>query len=493
MWNWQTIKYGRTACMLFYVRRSAAAGILASGSAAAAVQAAVGGGAAAAAAAHDRNTGGATAVTSGVALSASAPNSNNATLLNSVMKKNVTVTSASQDIWNDQAMSIPASLMRDNCSQSLLRTDDYTDLRKALLQLNRPDALAAFQLHNLDDSAVDLAQHEQHLEYLGLTAKENARLMEIWQNLRGLGASTASALRDLPIDVKLRSLAITPAAAAASVAPRSVISPCAATLPVFNNPSLSMRSIAEIASALCIKSADERLNVDSDDENETEYMTTSSVQHLPSYIRAYHPRILSQLRVFNVSRLFVRIATCAASQSLTRYQCRLQHVTGPIEPVVTLEQLAPDASLLLAWTVPSPSHVAISVCVGTWGVGDPSPTYVGNPVVVYVQLGDEMRVVKERAVEVLQLPLAKVLHSSDCILCLQCFFQRYVGDGQELARRRLNQLNDEICLLSESGETVRIQDEDLVSDYYLPDAQRHAELEGSHGYVMNLMLLRGQW
>jgi hypothetical protein len=27
----------------------------------------------------------------------------------------------------------------------------------------------------------------------------------------------------------------------------------------------------------------------------------------------------------------------------------------------------------------------------------------------------------------------------------------------------------------------------------LPDAQRHAELEGSHGYVMNLMLLRGQW
>jgi hypothetical protein len=32
---------------------------------------------------------------------------------------------------------------------------------------------------------------------------------------------------------------------------------------------------------------------------------------------------------------------------------------------------------------------------------DPSPTYVGNPVVVYVQLGDEMRVVKARAVEVL--------------------------------------------------------------------------------------------
>jgi hypothetical protein len=76
-------------------------------------------------------------------------------------------------------------------------------------------------------------------------------------------------------------------------------------------------------------------------------------------------------------------------------------LTGPIEPVVTLQEISPDASLVLAWTIASPSHVAVSVCVGTWGVGDPSPTYVGSPVVVYVQLGDEMRVVKGRAVEVL--------------------------------------------------------------------------------------------
>jgi hypothetical protein len=78
-------------------------------------------------------------------------------------------------------------------------------------------------------------------------------------------------------------------------------------------------------------------------------------------------------------------------------------------------------------------------------------------------------------------------------LCLQCFFQRNIGGGEELARRRLNQLNDELCLLSESGDTVRIHDEDIVSAYYLPVAQRHAELEGSHGYVLNLMLLRGAW
>lgn len=72
-----------------------------------------------------------------------------------------------------------------------------------------------------------------------------------------------------------------------------------------------------------------------------------------------------------------------------------------MEPIVTLNDIAADASLVLAWTIPSATHVAVSVCIGSWGAGDPSPTFVGNPVVVYVQMIDEMRVVKERAVEVL--------------------------------------------------------------------------------------------
>ena len=72
----------------------------------------------------------------------------------------------------------------------------------------------------------------------------------------------------------------------------------------------------------------------------------------------------------------------------------------------------------------------------------------------------------------------------------QCFFQRNVGDGEDLARRRLNQLKDQLCLLTDSGDTLRIQDSELVSDYYEQDALRHGEDDGSHGYVMNLMLLR---
>ena len=73
---------------------------------------------------------------------------------------------------------------------------------------------------------------------------------------------------------------------------------------------------------------------------------------------------------------------------------------------------------------------------------------------------------------------------------LQCFFQRNVGDGEDLARRRMNQLKDQLCLLTDSGDTLRIQDSELVSDYYEQDALRHGEDDGSHGYVMNLMLLR---
>jgi hypothetical protein len=56
-------------------------------------------------------------------------------------------------------------------------------------------------------------------------------------------------------------------------------------------------------------------------------------------------------------------------------------------------------------------------------------------------------------------------------------FLRNTGGGEELARRRLNQLNDQLCLYP-------------VSAYYEQDALRHGEDEASHGYVMNLMLLR---
>ena len=82
-------------------------------------------------------------------------------------------------------------------------------------------------------------------------------------------------------------------------------------------------------------------------------------------------------------------------------------MTGPVEPLVTLNDIAADASLILCWTISSLTHVPVSVCVGTWGVGDPTPTYAGNPVVVYVQLGDLMRVVKMRAVEVLLLSILR--------------------------------------------------------------------------------------
>jgi hypothetical protein len=75
----------------------------------------------------------------------------------------------------------------------------------------------------------------------------------------------------------------------------------------------------------------------------------------------------------------------------------------------------------------------------------------------------------------------------------QCFFQRLVGQGEDLARRRVNQMNDRLCLLSGSGHTISIRDEDVVSAYYLQDAQQFGELECSHGYVMNLMLLRETW
>jgi len=85
---------------------------------------------------------------------------------------------------------------------------------------------------------------------------------------------------------------------------------------------------------------------------------------------------------------------------LTLLQYRLQQLTGPIEPVVTLGDTAADASLVLAWTINTPVHVPVSVCAGTWGNGDPTPTFVGSPVVVYVQQQDDMRTVKERAVQV---------------------------------------------------------------------------------------------
>jgi hypothetical protein len=76
------------------------------------------------------------------------------------------------------------------------------------------------------------------------------------------------------------------------------------------------------------------------------------------------------------------------------------------------------------------------------------------------------------------------------MLPLQCFFQRNVGRGEELARRRMNLLNDQLCMLTDSGDTHRIQDDELVSRYYEQDAIRHGEDAASHGFVMNLMLCR---
>jgi len=73
---------------------------------------------------------------------------------------------------------------------------------------------------------------------------------------------------------------------------------------------------------------------------------------------------------------------------------------------------------------------------------------------------------------------------------LQCFFQRNVGNGEELARRRMNQLKDHLCQLTGSGDIVTIQDHERVSGYYQQDAVRHGGDDGSHGYVLNLMLLR---
>jgi hypothetical protein len=236
---------------------------------------------------------------------------------NSATKNSIALAPSSKDIWPDNGLPRAAHAPSDNAAQTLQRFD-YTDLRKALLQINRPDALPAFQLHDLDDSAVDLADHEQHLEYLGLTTHENAQLMDVWQNLRGLGsaavsAATASASRAQPVDVKVRSLASTSSSATALLPPRSVISPDASMLPVLSQPSLTMRSIADMAAAVCIKNSTERQVIDSDDENDAELMTTNSVQHLPAYIRAYYPQILSDLRVFHVGQPFVHAAATFAS------------------------------------------------------------------------------------------------------------------------------------------------------------------------------------
>ena len=54
----------------------------------------------------------------------------------------------------------------------------------------------------------------------------------------------------------------------------------------------------------------------------------------------------------------------------------------------------------------------------------------------------------------------------------------------------MNMLNDELCLLTDSGDTLKIQDEDLVSPFFEQDSIRHGQDEGSHGFVLNLMLLR---
>lgn len=498
MWNWQTIKYGRTACMLFYVRRSAAAGILASGSAAAAVRASVNGGAAAAAVAHLPTNGGAAAAAPINASSVNASISSAAPQSNSATKSSIAVQSSSKDIWSNDNLPDTARELPINSAQLY----EYTDLRKALLQLNRLDALDAFQLHSLDDSAVDLLEHEQHLEYLGLTTYENAQLMEIWQKLRGLGhaaasSATASPSLDLPVDIKLRSLSISSSSAAAPLAPRSVVSPDASMLPVFNKPGLSMRNIAEMASAVCMKNSNERRVNDSDDENDAEVVTENNVQHLPSYIRAYHPRMFSQLRVFHVGRPFVRTATCASScvsPSLTPSSVPPSALDRPHTPSRHSGQRFPRRV-----TRPCVDRAFSHPCSRErlcrhLGFGRPLAHLRREPCCrVRAAGGRDARGQGARRRGTAATLLSEIVAVSDCLLRLQCFFQRLVGPGEELARRRMHQMNDRLCLLSESGDTVKIPDEDLVSAYYLQDAERHEELESGHGHVMNLMLLREKW
>ena len=303
MWNWQTIKYGRTACMLFYVRRSAAVHILASGAAAAAVQTSINAGSATAAAQASVKAG-AAAVTS--IASACDDNLNSTFQSNASMKHRSTATSSDKDIWPNDDVPSPASNFDNHHAQPVEIPPDYTDLRKALFQLNRPDALPAFQNYEFDDKSIDHAVHEQHLDFLGLSAQENAQLMASWPLIRGSRNAASSASRSSPIDIKLRSLTISSSAPASHPA-RSVISPDSSLLPLFSKPSLTMQSITDSVSALCIKKSLERL--DSDDENDFESTTTNSLEHLPSYIRAYHPQLLSQLRAFHVSISFCHLTT----------------------------------------------------------------------------------------------------------------------------------------------------------------------------------------
>ena len=306
MWNWQTIKYGRTACMLFYVRRSAARHILASGAAAAAVQTSItsmnrGGAAVPATAVTTASVGGSAAANDAPSQVA---NLNNPPHSTAVLKTSSTAQSPPKEIWSSDEIPSPANNFDENHAQYLIASRNYTDLRKALQQLNRLDALSRFQSHELDDYSVDLATHEQFLEELGLSIQENAELMKIWRGLRGLRDATPSASRSSPIDIKFRSLAVS-SSAIASLPARSVISPDTSLLPVFNKPSLSMQSIVDTVSALCLKKANEKHADDSDDDNDADVTTSNSVEHLPAYLRPYHPRLLIQLRAFLVSVTFL--------------------------------------------------------------------------------------------------------------------------------------------------------------------------------------------
>ena len=306
MWNWQTIKYGRTACMLFYIRRSAARQILASGAAAAAVQTSItsmnrGGAAVPATAVTTASVGGSAAANDAPSQVA---NLNNPPHSTAVLKTSSTAQAPPKEIWSSDEIPSPANKFDENHAQYLIASLNYTDLRKALQQLNRLDALSRFQSHELDDYSVDLATHEQFLEELGLSIQENAELMKIWRGLRGLRDATPSASRNSPIDIKFRSLAVS-SSAIASLPARSVISPDTSLLPVFNKPSLSMQSIADTVSALCLKKANEKHADDSDDDNDVDVTTSNSVEHLPAYLRPYHPRLLIQLRAFLVSVTFL--------------------------------------------------------------------------------------------------------------------------------------------------------------------------------------------
>jgi hypothetical protein len=301
LWNWKTIKYGRTACMLFYVRRSAAAEVLASGAAASAVQTSI---TRASSAAQSLTNGGAAAA----ALScgeAGSFNCNAPTQTNCI-PKNTPLNTSSSDIQQNGFTANAASNFHENCAHPL-HSCDNNQLRMALARVNRLDALSAFRNCGLDDASIDMAEHEQHLDYLGMTAEENSQFSAAWRSIRGSSNVAPVASQSSPINLKLRSLDLSSSAVASSNLARSVVPPNPSRLPDFSDPGLTIQNVVEAAATFCVEK--NMRPSDSDDDNDLDCSTGSSLQHLPSYIRAYHPHILSQLRAFHVSHALQRASS----------------------------------------------------------------------------------------------------------------------------------------------------------------------------------------